>query len=842
LPGSGRFQSSTQHRAPEMRQQMMLALTLLQQDKPTEAEKLVQSILQRQPTNFEALHLLGVIALQTGRIDRSLGLIAKAIKANPNVPVAHCNLAIALQRLGRHGEAVASYARAIALKPDFAEAYNDRGNALRQLRRFDEALADCDRAIALKPDFAEAYDDRGTILQKLGRIDEAVACHDKAIALQPGFPEAHTNRGNALRDLKRFDQALISHDKAIALRPEFAEAHVNRGNVLRDLKRLDEALASHDKAIALRPRFAEAYVNRGSALRDLKRLDEALASYDKAIAFKPDYAEAHSNRGKVLWDLRRLDEALASYARAITLKPDYGDAYNNRGNALRDLGRLDEALASYDKAIALQPKYAEAHSNRGGVLVDLKRHEDAVASYEAALAIEPDLPPARQGIVMVAQAICDRSLGAKLAGGLTDGNFHDFTPFALLAHCDDPAAHLRCATYHIHEKVPTALRPLWSGTARLHDKIRVAYVSADFRDHAVAHLIAGLIESHDRSCFEIIGISLGADDRSAKHRRLVKAFDQFHSVRGESNLAVATLMHELEIDIAVDLLGHTRDSRPEILAHRPAPIQVNYLGYPGTMGATFIDYVIADPIVLPFDQQPFYTERIVHLPECYQVNDAKRLISEQTPSRTEAGLPEHGFVFCSFNNNFKINAPVFDVWMRLLRSVDGSVLWLLRDSGPAERNLRGAAAAGGVDPTRLVFAERLPLEQHLARHRLADLFLDTLPYNAHTTASDALWTGMPVVTCRGRAFAGRVAASLLNAVGLPDLVTGDLQAYEALALRLASDPALLSSLRDRLARNRLTHPLFDTDRARRHIEAAYTTMLEFSRTGESPRNFSIAPV
>lgn len=830
MPGSGRFQDKSQR--PDTRQQLMPAIALLQQGKPVDAERLLQDILQRQPANFEALHLLGVIALQTGRVDRSLGLIARAIRINPNVPAAHCNLAAALQRLGRHADAVASYGRAIALKPDFAEAHNDRGAALRQLRRFDEALAECDRAIALKPDFAEAYDDRGTILQALGRPEEAIASHNMAITLQPGYAEAHINRGNALRSLKRFEQALASYDTAIALRPDFAAAYVNRGNVLRDLRRFDEALASHGQAIALRPGFAEAYINRGSVLRDVRRLDEALASYDRAIALKPDYAEAYSNRGKVLWDQRRLDEALASFAKATALKPDYADAHNNRGNVLRDLDRLDEALASYDKAIALQPNYAEAHSNRGGALVDLKRLEDAVASYAAALAIEPELLPARQGIGMAAQSICDWKLADSL---------QVFTPFALLAHCDDPAAHLQCAMNHIHERVPTELRPLWIDSTRHRDKIRIAYVSADFRDHAVAHLIAGLIEAHDRTRFEVIGISLGIDDQSAMHHRLAEAFDQFHPVRGQSNLAIAKLMQQLGIDIAIDLLGHTRGSRPEILAHRPAPIQVNYLGYPGTMGAAFIDYVIADPIVLPFDQQCCYTETIVHLPECYQVNDAKRTIADHTPSRSEAGLPEQGFVFCSFNNTFKINPPVFDIWMRLLRSVDGSVLWLLRDNAVAERNLRTEAAARGVDPRRLVFADRIPLEQHLARHRLADLFLDTLPYNAHTTASDALWAGLPVLTCQGRAFAGRVAASLLHAVGLPDLVTDNPQDYAALALQLATDATALGNLRDRLARNRQTHPLFDTDRSRRHLEAAYMTMLEIWRNGDSPRNFSVAP-
>jgi predicted O-linked N-acetylglucosamine transferase (SPINDLY family) len=816
-------------------------LALLQQGKLADAEQLLQDILHRQPTNFEALHLLGVIALQTGRTDRSLGLIAKAIKINPNVPAAHCNLASALQRAGRHAEAVASYGKAITLKPDFAEAYNDRGNALRQLGRFTEALADSDRAIALKCDFAESYDDRGTILQQLGRGDEAIASHDKALALQPGFAEAHANRGNALRDLKRFDEALASYENAIVLRPDFAVAYINRGNVLRDLKRFDEALASHDKAIALRPGVAEAHINRGTVLRDLKRFDEALASYDRAIALKPDYAEAYSNRGKVLRDLRRLDEALTGYARAIALKPDYADAFNNRGHALWDLGRHDEALASYDKAIALQPNYAEAHINRGAALADLRRYEEAVASYASALAIDPEMATGRTGIWTVAQTICDWRLIAKHAGPLTDDTLRAVPPFVLLMHCDDPIAHLHCARHFIQSKLPAEPLSLRSGTIVRHDKIRIAYLSADFRYHAVAHLIAGLIEAHDRSSFEVIGISLGLNDESVMHRRLAEAFDQFHSVRSESNLAVARLMHRLEIDVAVDLLGCTRDGRPGILGHRPAPIQVNYLGYPGTIGATFIDYIIADPVVLPFDQQPFYTEKIVHLPECYQVNDARRMIAEHAPSRAAAGLPEHGFVFCGFNSNFKINPPVFDSWMRLLRSVDGSVLWLLRDNASAERNLRDEAVARDVDPGRLVFADRLPLEQHLARHRLADLFLDTVPYNAHTTASDALWAGLPVLTCQGHAFAGRVAASLLTAVGLPDLITENLQAYEALALRLATDATLLSGLRERLARNRLTHPLFDTDRSRRHIEAAYSTMMELWRSGETPRSFSVAP-
>ena len=333
----------------------------------------------------------------------------------------------------------------------------------------------------------------------------------------------------------------------------------------------------------------------------------------------------------------------------------------------------------------------------------------------------------------------------------------------------------------------------------------------------MAHHLAELFERHDRSRFEIIGVSFGADDKSEMRNRIVAAFDQFYDVRRKSDEEVAKLLKGLQIDIAVDLMGHTRHSRPGIFAYRPAPTQVNYLGYPGTMGAEFIDYIIADKMVAPFEHQPFYREKIVHLVDCYQVNDTKRNIAERTPTRQEAGLPETGFVFCCFNTNWKITPDVFNVWMRLLHAVEGSVFWLVRDNASAEQNLRKEAQQRGIDPSRLIFADRLPLEQHLARHLLADLFLDTLPYNAHTTASVALWAGLPVVTRLGEAFAGRVAASLLNAIGLPELVTHSIEDYEALALQLARDPKLLEGYRNRLATNRLTHPLFDTDRFRRHI-------------------------
>jgi predicted O-linked N-acetylglucosamine transferase (SPINDLY family) len=504
-------------------------------------------------------------------------------------------------------------------------------------------------------------------------------------------------------------------------------------------------------------------------------------------------------------------EAIASYDRALALRPNYAEAHYNRGSAFKELGRNVDALASFDRALALMPKHVEALFSRGDVLHELKRHAEAIASYEQAIALKPDHPYAFSGLAESALALCDWARVDELVTRLTQlvsEGTAIVNPFTLIRLSDDAALHRRCATAFIADKIGAPRPALWSGRRCSHDKLRVAYLSADFHSHATAFLIAELLERHDRGRFEVHGISFGRDDGSDIRRRLVRAFDRFHDVRASSNVEVARALKDLEIDIAVDLKGYTQDSRPEILSHRPAPIQVNYLGYPGTMGADFIDYIIADPIVLPFDRQPFYAEKIVQLPDCYQVNDRQRAIAQTT-------------------------------LMRLLQGAPGSVLWLLRENAGAEANLRREAQVRGVDPGRLVFAGRLKVDQHLARHRLADLFLDTLPYNAHTTASDALWAGLPVLTCQGEAFAARVASSLLTAVGLPQLVTTNLADYEALAVALAQDAHRLGDIRAKLAHNRATEPLFDTDRFRQYLEAAYLRMWDICQRGEAPRSFAV---
>ena len=849
---------------------LQAAIGLHQQGQLAEAESLYRQILASRPDDFDALHRLGVVRHQQGHSAEALGFIERALKRNPASARALANRGLvlhslgrheealasfdrllalqpgdaephflrgnALAQVGRHGEAVASYDRALRLRPNAAEVLSNRGTALAALKRYDVALASFDQALAIKPDDAEAHGNRASLLARLKRHGEALTGFDQALAIRPDYAEALNNRGNVLLVLGRHGDALASYERALAIRPAYAEAINNCGKALTALGLHEEALARFDKALALAPRYAAAWCNRGNALSALSRYDEALTSYDQALAIAPQHSEALDNSGTALLKLNRHEEAVASFDRALTLSPANARTHNNRGVALAARKRHELALASFQQAIALQPDFLDAIANRGNVLKELRRHDQALASFEQVLTIDPEHVNASIGLAEVVLAMCDWARTEPLAGELADRvaiGKPTVAPSTLLGYCDDPSVHRRCAETFVANRLPTKPAPLWTGPAIRRDRIRVAYLGADVHPHAAA-----MFELHDRSRFDVLGFGFDCDDGSEARRRLVKAFDRFYDASGRSDREVARLLHSLEVDIAVDLKGHAASARLGILALRPAPIQVSYLGYPGTTGADFIDYIIADSAVAPPDHEPFYIEKVVRLADCYQVNDAKQTTAQRVPGRREAGLPAAGFVFCCFNDSARITAPVFDVWMRLLQAAPVSVLWLLRDNAGAERNLRREAQRRGIDPVRLVFAGRTTLTEHLARHRLADLFLDTLPFNANAAASEALSAGVPVLTCQGRAFAGRVGTSLLNAAGLPELVTHSLSSYEAMALRLATDAAFLGELRERLARNQPTHPLFDARRLGRHIEAAYTRMWEIWQRGEPPQSFA----
>ena len=788
------------------------ALALHQAGRLMEAEPLYAEVLRSHPRHFDSLHLLGVVHHQRGRYEDAIRQIDAALRQNPAAAAAHNNRGAALKELGRLPEALASYDKAIALKPDYVDALYNRGTVLKELGRNDRALADFDQVISLKPDHAVAFNNRGNTLKDLERCDEALAGFDRAVALRPDYAEAWHNRANALHAAKRYEEALASCDRAIALRPDFAEAKNNRGNALKELRRFEEAVESYDRALALKPDYADAFNNRGNALKELKRFDRALADYDCAIALKPDNADAFFNRGIALAELRRIDEALASYERAIALDPDHAGALYNRGSVLLGLGRIDEAAASFGEAIKRDPD----QNHLKGIRLHALMHLCDWSDFDAHCA----------------------ELNADVAAGAAA-----IYPFQLLACASTPAAQLACARIYVVNACPAYPDPVWRGERYAHERIRVAYVSSDFRDHPVAQLIAGLLARHDRSRFETIAISFGQDRPSAMRERVKASCDRFLDAHMMSDGEAARLVRDLEVDIAVDLNGFTDGARPNVFAQRPAPVQVNYLGYAATLGQDYCDYIVADRFVIPEASRADYAEKVVYLPDTFMVNDCDRKISEHVPARAEAGLPERGFVFCCFNNSYKITPDLFDVWMRLLREIDGGVLWLSTGNATAPINLRREAEKRGVAGERLVFAPKVARnEDHLARVGVADLFLDTLHYNAHATAADALWAGLPVLTCSGATFASRVAGSLLGAVGLPELITTSLEQYEALALCLARDPERLASLRRTLAGNRRSRPLFDTDRFTRHIEAAYVTMWQRAERGERPESFAVPPI
>jgi predicted O-linked N-acetylglucosamine transferase (SPINDLY family) len=635
---------------------------------------------------------------------------------------------------------------------------------------------------------------------------------------------------------------VASFDRALEITPEFAAAHGSRGNALHGLRQYAEAIASFDRALALRPEFAAAWSDRGNALYGAHAFEDAVESYDRAIALKPDFAEAYSNRGTALYRLQRYDAALASFDQAIQWKPDYAEAYSNRGNALFELREYPAALASFDVAILKKPDYAEAYSNRGKLLQSLRQYAPALESFDRALRLRPDTEYLRGIRLHAKRVLCDwegaeserRDLEARIERGERVAD-----PFVMLALSGSPGAQKKAAEIFVEDRWPPRAGVAMVRRTR-REKIRVGYFSADFRNHAISYAMAELLERHDRSRFEITGFAFGPDVQDAMTARVSAAMDRFVDVRGLLDREVAAHSRELGIDIAVDLMGFTEHCRPGIFAERAAPVQVNYLGYPATMGAAYIDYLIADETLVPEQSRRHYSEKIVYLPDSFQANDATAVVSDGPCSRAAEGLPEEGFVYCCFNSSHKIGPEMFALWMRILAQVEGSVLWLLEDDAVAAANLRKQAARAGIAAERLVFAGRVPLPEHIARQRLADLFLDTLPFNAGATASPALWAGLPVLTLMGETFAGRMGASLLRAVGLPELVTTTEAEYEALAVELARNVGRMQAIREKLRQNRTSAPLFDTARFARHLEAAFEAMVVRSDAGLAPEHIYVA--
>ncbi len=685
-------------------------------------------------------------------------------------------------------------------------------------------------------------------LHQSGRLADAERLYTEALQRQPRHPDALHFLG-VLHHQKGDNQTAASLiRKAILAHPRYADAHNNLGTVLQETGDQAGAEKAFRAAVKIDPNMAEAHYNLGNVLLEGGHPEAAVDAFGKALSLAPNHPGAHNNLGNALTELGRIGEAIGSYRAALSLAPDRAESYNNLGTALKHAGQMDDAISAYHKAITLAPDDAQTHHNLASLLTELNRIDEATRMFEKALAIDPDMAESRNQLMYQLRKVCNwddiESLEARVLADAASGA-GELTPFPLLATAASPAVQLACASGYSARKFDryqhARVRGEFRFKKRKKDKITIGYLSYNFRECATGFLIPDLFETHDRERFNIIGYSYAPDDHSDIRRRFEASFDRFEDIIDTSFEDSARRIHADGVDILVDLKGYTQNARTEISALRPAPIQVSYLGFPGTMGASFLDYIVVDPFVVPPESAPHLSEQPIYLPDRYFPTDSKRPIAEDAPTRAERGLPENGFVFCAFNNSYKINPPIFDLWMRLLTQVPGSVLWLLAWNPHVKENLRKEAQVRGIDPARLVFADKRPNAEYLAQYRIADLFLDTIHYNGHTTVTDALWAGCPAVTCAGETIASRVAGTLLNAMGLPELVTHTLDDYEALALKLAQHPQPLAEIRTTVQNNRLSAPLFDTPRFTRQLEAAYTAIYENWLTGKSPAPVRVPP-
>jgi len=816
---------------PQLQFMFSQAVQAFQAGHFAQAEQILNSLMRSTPGHFDITHLLAIVCASQDQHEKALTFYQKALQINPKHAQALSNQSASFNALGRNLEALEAIKKALAIDSQALQYWYNGGNILCDLGQSEQALAYYEKAIALNPQSYQAYNNYGKALFDLERYEQALVAYDQALIIDPQFIDCLINKGATLNKLKHYESALAIYDQVLTLKPDYAEAWCLQGNLLRDLKRFSEALVKYDQAIMLKPDYAEAWCNKGAALNSLKRHQEALDHYARAVILEPTAAEVYFNQAISLAELNRFEEALAQYDHAIRLKPAYPEALCNKGAILNSLNLSQDALFHFDLAIKYAPEDAKLLSNKGLALSDLMLFDQALAQYEKSLRIDPEADWVFGDYFNLKQKVADWvdfELGLQKIITQLKAKKKIINPFFFLPLIDDPVLHKLCSEifskaldspHHQLDRVSTPYQ---------NKKIRIAYFSGDFRDHPIGALTSELFELHDRSQFEIFAFSTHrASDKDLFRSRLKNAFDQFIDVESKTSIEIAQLARDLKIDIAVDLAGHTRFAPTGAMSYRAAPIQINYLGYPGTMGAEYMDYIIADHTLIPPESQQFYTEKVIYLPDTYIVDDSKRVASSRIFTRAECGLPQNQIIFCCFNNSYKFNPTMLKSWASILMQVPNSVFWVSQNNPFFRENLLKEFEVLGIASERIIFANKLEsMADHLARLSLADLFLDTAPYNAHTTALDSLKAGVPIITYLGQAFAGRVGASVLNAIELPELITHSLEGYEQLAVALAQDPERLQQLKTRLAHNKNTTALFDTPRFVRNLEDAYRRVYE----------------
>jgi len=849
-----------------------LALQRHQAGRLAEAEALYRQILAVQPNHPGALHLLGVIAHQAGRHGLAVDWIRQAIDLAPNNPDAYSNLGEALRALGRFDDAVAAYQHALQLKPDLPEAHNNLGVTLKRLGRFAEALAAYRRAIELKPAYPEAHVNLGGELARQGLFDEAATTYRRAIELKPDYLEAHNNLGIALREQGQLDEAIAAYRRALAFHRDSAEVHNNLGNALRDRGQPEESAAECLQALRLKPNFPEAYNNLGNALRDQARLDEAIAAYRRAIELKPSFPKAHNNLGIALRDQCHLGEAAASCRRAIELQPDFAEAHSSLGNALRDQGELDAAVAAYRRALQLDPNFAEAHNNLGNALRERKHVAEAIAAYQRALELKPEFPEAHNnlGVALLVEgrldeavAACRRALELKsdfaeahinLGAALRDRGqsdeaiaayrralqmkpedvcAHSNLVHALHFHPDHDASTISGEQQRWNRQFSDPLKPFLQPHANAPDparSLRIGYVSPDFRDHPVGRFLLPLFEGHDRERFELFCYSgtLRPDWLTERLRALATpARDASPSAGwrvtlGVSDSRLADMIRADGVDILVDLAQHTGGNRLPVFARQPAPVQVSWLGYPGSTGLPGIGFRLTDARMdPPGELPPGSTDEPVRLPDCWCCYDPA---GESPEINALPALSANAVTFGSLNNFTKVNEYVLTRWARILEAVKRSRLLMFCPEGSARERVRAFFGSRGIATNRVEFAGLASRWNYLLLYHRIDIALDPFPYNGMTTTCDALWMGVPVLTLPKEMPASRAGLSLLSTIGLGELVASSEENYVQIAVDLAGNLPRLAHLRATLRPRMQSSPLMDAPRFTRNVESAYRSI------------------
>ena len=778
-----------------------------------------------------------VIALySSGQYQEAIDQIKILNGLYPNVPFLFNLVGACYKELGQLEGAAKMFEAAVGIKLDYAEAHKNLGITLRDLGQKEQAIESLKKAIEIDSNYVDAYYNLAITFKDLDQVEQSVQIYKKVIEINPKFAQAHNNLGNIYKGLGKNKEAIQSFEEAIKINPNFAQAHNNLGNIFKDLGQPNDAIQSYKTAIEIKPDFAEFYYNLGLSLKNIAKFDEAIISFNDAIANNPNFAEAHNDLGSCFTLLGQMSRALDSYKKAIAIKPEFAEAHNNLGNVFNLMGKVKSAIKSFELAVSFDADFAEALNSLANVFKKLKKRSKALLYYENAAAINPDLDFIFGDILNIKMHLSiwnDLPINLKDLEKKINNKEKVIDPFNLMGLIDDPALQRKVTELRVGIDHPVSNTLPQINDYLRHSKIRIGYFSADFREHPVGFLTAELYELHDRDHFEIHAFSYGLETNGVINLRIKAGVDYFHNVDLMSHKEIVLLARSLEIDIAVDLGGLTGRSRTSIFAMSAAPIQLSYIGYLGTMGADYYDYLIADPMMIPQESQKHYVEKIVYLPS-FQVNDSKDLPPEITLTRKEVGLPDKGFVFCCFNNTYKFTPTVFDSWARILKAVEGSVLIVYASNESSKTNLKKEILNRGVEADRLIFANIVERPEYLARYRVADLFLDTHPYNAGTTASDALKMGVPMLTYIGSSYQARMGASILNSINLPELITNSLEEYESLAIELASNPDKLKKIKDKLQSNLTTAPLFNTPLFTKNIESAYTQMYERHHAGLEP--------